>query len=513
MPGTYELKLVSRAGVARATLNDAQLTSVRRELNGVDTATFVMHPLDPQHVELDDFKMVARELQVWRDGSLYFQGPVISAVGDDQVVTFTAKGLLWYFAHRYFGPSMLQYVYNGSFEESLNGWETVGCFSSVNSSPEYYRGNYALLQATANDADQYLSQAVSITTGAVPRPSTEGDESGLLVRLAGWCKVNPAAGLWAGAYGERGLFVERRTPGGDLIKRDWAPITADTPKGELIRLSTHVIVPANTTETLEVRLYAMPSGIAWDKISLTAPESVGSAAGGSPVTDIMRSIVIDAAQLHASKSDLGIGFSGSGGKTIVRDYQYADNGNILQALAEFADAGLADFEVSIPSAGGAATFVAYVGGKGSFKPHLNVHDANLTSFRKTFDGEQASTWHRVLGRGEGTDRELSHIRTFSTAEIGSTVLESVSTAPPETTIGGLDDLAKAEADRRRPPVVIAECSVRSDAHVTDLKVGDTIPIAIFHGWSTINANYRVVWTELDPRNDELKIGLNAVPPS
>ena len=585
---SYELRVVGPPGIdltgepaAPIVLTDVAPSSIRRELNAPGSATFDMAVLDPLAREIDPDRMSDREIQVWRNGVLYDWLRPKSADADDTKVAFGCAGLLDYFSQRYFGPVTTEMLQNGSFDTINIGdpndimyWAKVGVLGlpQADDPPEFFRtahGTHAVRLTTelatgetAEDAegkDAYIKQVFRVTTGdlsgdrhdvgfvtgAVPtmfhytvnaRPYLQEYDPdvprGILLTLAGWYRTHlvtfgDGSQLWTGpAYGERGLYIARRTAGtaaGHASEvANWAPITSSTQIARWTRLETQLVLPPNSTFDVEVRCYAPGMATDWDAVTLTIPESVGSDEGGSPVATLMERIVVDAAQLRPSKrttaavqSTLGIGFQGTGGKTLDRDYQFADHGNILAALQELCDAGYADMAIHWTTDGLSRFLRCYPNGKGTHRADLGIRIVAaeplgiVKSFRYTIDiGEHANSV-RVLGQGSGTDREIGW--KFSDPSGDHQVLEAVIGAGADTAVKELQTLADREWARRQRPVRISEITVVSEAHAATLDVGDTIDVFADFGYIQENAVYRVIWKELHPleaQGEVLTIGLN-----
>lgn len=101
------LVVCDRSGVPFCELPRAQLDSVQWRLNDVGSASFTMSPLDELASQILLYK---RELQVWYDGQVRWQGPLMDIQGDPEQMEVSAESLETYFQDRYVDDATLTYT-------------------------------------------------------------------------------------------------------------------------------------------------------------------------------------------------------------------------------------------------------------------------------------------------------------------------------------------------------------------------------------------------------------------
>lgn len=167
--------------------------------------------------------------------------------------------------------------------------------------------------------------------------------------------------------------------------------------------------------------------------------------------------------------------------------------------------------------------------KGAYKPTLGLRlgadptdpTTNIASFTFTVDLDETSNSVRVLGQGEGTDREFG----WSSALLyDGPWLESVISAPADSPIEALDDLANKEFARvagitygsTSPvrPVHLVETTVVSESHADELETGDTIDVLMDWGYTQLDEVMRSMTIDgPKPNTDAIDLLLNTVPPT
>ena len=185
---TYRVITVSN-GAPIAELVRAQVVSITHELNHWGDAVYRIASLDYQAAEAAT--LLSNEVQIWRDGKLYFWGiPVAYRAGLDSI-EITAHGLLYYFARRHFGPvysnTMPKLLANGDFEHSTvaTGWTSSSPAPTIAASTlHHYVGKQSIKLtgggATPSPANlYYIYQFVSIPSPSRTKPLT--------VTPSAWC--------------------------------------------------------------------------------------------------------------------------------------------------------------------------------------------------------------------------------------------------------------------------------------------------------------------------------------
>lgn len=512
--GVYVVKVVNRTTHAViATLTNANADWIEQILNDVWQAEFHMHPLDPQAAELAPALLVEREVQIWRDGRCLFWGIPVQGRASLQRVTFSCVGLLWYYARRYFGPIQNNYLLNPDFESGLTSWTGSNTTATVSTAWRALGTQSVKLVQTSAGQDGYLYQRVTVTT----------TDQEVFYAVKALCHVSGTD--WVGpAFGERGLYIEQQsTPGGAAIDATadpptaysprWEPITESTQKDHSrpVRLETGIFVPAGVTRTLEIRLYSPGGTIHWDATALVVEESVGSQVTGDPAHTIVERIHNYSQDATQGKSDEDILLDKAAGDTtrLVRIYQFFDNANILEAMKEYPAAGLLDFEIEWPPYTGAERkLMIYPGTKGTHKAGspITLGTNVVEDFSYDVDGTVITTSARVLGQGEGADREIG--LAVDTSELDGLVLESVASAPVDSPIDSLQRLADEDLTDSKAPVKVPEFTVPAEYVIPALSLGDTVPVSANYGWVQESSNRRVIRLRIDCAADKVAVGVN-----
>ncbi len=427
----YEVIVVDKYGIAFGQIVSAVPTQIDWVLNDIGQALIDFWILDPSAKALLPLTVLpgAREIQIWRDQELIWWGWPTSASFDAKQVHLTCAGLLFPFSKRNFGPITSNFLLNADFEtpatlDVVPNWDAIGVTANVTpadgvAAPLLNSFMAKLVQAGAGE-DTYLRQYVAVT----------GDPGiGTFYTLSAWVYIDPAA-TFSPAFGQNGVFIQfiefLTVAAGPAIQQ----ITADTARGQWTRLEIGVEVPPGASGVLEIRLYA-PQGVTyWDACRLTIQESVGSPISGADVQFIMDQIITYAQDPTRAKSDLAIPFAGPlTGKTLVRDYQFFDNGGILDALNEFPTIGVCDFECVWDESGHFRQFVIYPPAKGSVKYNfpIEVDLGSITDLQGGIDGSLTITTSRVLGQGSTGSSEDLGWAAFPSALGGRVALDGVFT--------------------------------------------------------------------------------------
>lgn len=428
----YDVIVCDKYGQAYGRIDSAVPTEVNKVLNDLGECLIDCWILDPSLAEFLPINSFpgAREIQIWRDQECIWWGWPTSASFDAKQVHLTCAGLLYPFSKRNFGPVLVNYLTNPSFEQpapggagDVPGWtvEGVTVFPINNVNPwgaPILLGTQAILliQADAGE-DTYVRQQITIT-------AAELGVQGLFFDLSAWVYIMP--GTYGDALNSNGLYVQV-TIGGTVFDVEVAQITADTGQGNWVRLETGIDVPPGADALIEVRLYA-PQGIAvWDACNMSVEESRGSAPGGSDVSTIIGIITAYAGQANddptgmarpnynTGKSDVAMPVPPGGnpptGTSLIRIYQFSDNSGILDALNEFPTIGLCDFEIAWDRTGHKRYFRVYPPAKGMIKYNnvLEIDLGQITDLEGTIDGTSTVTASTFLGQGStGSSEDIGY---------------------------------------------------------------------------------------------------------
>lgn len=443
-----------------------------------------------------EFRDPTREIQIVRDGTVLFWGPVVRVEIDDDRGHIQCADPRWYFTRRFFGKAdRANLLTNGDFEDGLTGWTASG-LTPVIDPTRYAQGTRSVrLTGTTDGHDTYETQTYTHTHQFSP----EGDE--LTIATQVWV---PSADYRGDADGSLGLFAERRDSGGALLdvagdSGDDHPalIDAALPKDEWKHLET-TLPGVKEGDTVEVRLYP-PFGTAnYDLVTVTLHESLSFLE--QDMATIIRGIVAYAqgADFDHGKSDLSIDVDvDPTGVTLSRSFQFDEHQNIGDALAEFLgrrggvdytfDAATRTLVVSHPQAGTVHDDLTL------------VHGVNVTKFRLSEDRTQKADTSVVLGPGDGPDREEGG----ATATPVGPTLEDVTVAPDGTSVAELDRVSAERLAVLTHPEVL---EVTATGIIGLLNPGDWVPVTIDN--IDLNDVYRVMTITLDPANDSVTATLN-----
>lgn len=513
--GVYSVKVVNRTTHAViATLANANVGRIEMVLNDVWSADFEMHPLDPQALELAPDLLVQREVQIWRDGRCLFWGIPISARASLDRVTFSCAGLLWYYGRRYFGPIQNNYLDpNSDFEDGLTHWSATNTTPDISSTWRAL-GTQSVKLTGTHEGDGYLYRRYTTTTTTQP----------VFFAVKAMCHIVGAG--WVGpAFEERGLYMEQQsTPGGAAIDATadpptpyspkWEPINEDTPRDHPrpVRLETGIFIPAGVTRTIEVRLYAPGGTIYWDATALVVEESVGSLVTGEPAGTVAARIHNYSQDATQGKSDEDIDVDGAPGTwpTVNQQWQFYDHGNVLDAFKSLIADGRVELEMEWnPTNPTTRKLMLYPPGtKGTLKAASPITlGANVVGdFSYDVNGAEITTSARVLGQGEGADREIGIA--VDTSDLDGLVLESVASAPLESPIDSLQRLADEDLADSKAPVRVPEFTLPVECVIPGVSLGDTVPVTASYGYVQESGNRRVVKITINAKDDTAAVGVN-----
>lgn len=479
-------------GASPVTLPGVAISPPVFRINTPDT--IALEVLTTNSAAIGEFRDPTREIQVVRDGTVLFWGPVVRIEIDDDRTHVQCADPRWYLTRRFFGRAdRVNLLANGDFEDGLTGWGTPVGLTPVIDPTRAVQGTRSVrLTGTAEGHDTYLPQ-----TYIHSQFHPDGDQ--LTIATHVWI---PSGDYQGDATNSLGLFVTRTPAGGGAPvaiagDRD-ATITAATLKDQWVRLETTLDF-VQQDDIIEVRLYP-PWGTAnYDLVTLTLQESLSFVE--QDMATIIRGIVQYAQGAHFDhgKSDLTLAVDvDPTGVTLSRTYQFADHQNIDDELMAFTRRrGGVDYTFNPAT----RTLVVSHPHAGTVREDLTLTwGGNVTRFRLSVDRAQKADQAVVLGPGDGPDREEGG----ATATPDGPTLEDVTIAPDGTTVGELD---RAAAERlavvTHPEVLEVTCV----GLIGNLSVGDWVPVTI-SALAMSAVQYRVVSIAPNPANDSLVASLN-----
>lgn len=205
------------------------------------------------------------EVQLFRNGHLIMWGPVTQRIADgtSRQWSYTAADPLWYLLSRNMGQAQRHDYLGGAgqFESGAAGWTKIGTFTGSADGSRFVQGTGSIhISGAAAGGENFYRRQFTVSSGA----------EGLALFLTAWVYVNSFA---AGAFGNRGALIARLGASGAGFQ-GIATIDGSTPLGSWQRLSAHVNMPPNVTETIEVRLHAWDGDGNWDATTVTILESL-----------------------------------------------------------------------------------------------------------------------------------------------------------------------------------------------------------------------------------------------
>lgn len=519
----YRILVVNHFGAAYGELEAAAPGNITWDLNAPGEFSFTMLTSDPKTALVRP----GREIQVWRGDQLLWWGPLVRPQRGSKETTFQCQGLHWYFSRRYFGKAgRTSALQNGDFEAGIANWQFKGDVGHTISSAHFLTGRQALrLVGHANGEQSPLSpDYVAHDTYAYQSyvHPVGGHPHGDLLTLAGWVYV-PSVDYRFPADGSSGLFGRTYIVGDDFepgIPRnrqvEQALINRSILFDRWIRMEIQLLF-VKPGETVEVRLYP-PHGVAfWDAVTLTYMESLAFGDGADAKID--QAQIVEGIALYAQdrfpgfvhgKSDLYIGTNcAPTGITYTRAYQFAEHGNIAQAMDEFTKtAGGMDISVEItPTTRTLTTHFPY---KGRYRPELVLElGRNLADFTLSYDGTQAADNIIILGPGDGPDREEGGAA--DPTAIDGLTLEAIVTAPENSHPAILAPMAEEQLRKLRDPEVLEVTTYQNAGDlIAQLVLGDIVPVRIDHGSVQVSDTYRVIKIGLDPKTEHMSLSMNKV---
>lgn len=500
---------------------------ITEELNQTGSARVMLASNDPNAGEA---LVGEREIRIWRHGVIIFWGVIVRYEDDFKTITLQCMDLTWYYHRRYFGRAGRQnYFENHSFEQGLVGWLT-GFQPVLETNPvagpievrtdNRIVGQRALYMRTSPGNPARLGMlAWQFQEWTVNAGPTTNPYRGDTWTATAWCYV--VGSEWEGPNDARiGMEIIRLSTtevvtidGTDypkILQQKMVPIDATTPRDKWIRMEAELDIPyRGEPEMIQVILRTPHGGVYWDEVTLTWDEQTSWWNTEQAVS--FRGIAEHAQDPAYDKSDFNIDvFAPDTG--IIRPeviHHHHDHENILDALREYTV--LKDgFDMSIVVTPTTRTLRAWYPRKGARKPELALeYGRNLTSCKLIRDGERVANSITVLAEGEGSDREEGGAIDTSILDGGLT-LEKVYHATPGTGVDSLQQQADRGLARFKTPMDALEVSTNeaATAFISNLTVGDIVPVTVRVNHIDIQADYRVHKIVIDPKTESLTLTIN-----
>ena len=530
--------IVSSDGAVHATLPEAGHGPITLELNRWEEAS-ITAPLDSDvtaAIIAEEF----REAQLWFGDVLLVFGPIVRPGSDGATLTAAVKGPLWHLSRRHVGKAeRTNYVINGDFEDGAAGWGPWRWDLQINGDLPGKQLTYPPLQIVRDNVvtgkralrtENYVEgtanaivQGLYWTVDEVTNP--HGDQW----TLSGYIYVESYTAPGKGYNGVEltrlsttelwdDPWVQSVVPGAmKIIQISGFRVDEDTPIGEWLPFSIDFTTPpkAGEPENLFIQLRSPVGAARYDRIALTRVESIlwQQTDQNTIVADL-----VDHAQDPAfGRDDVNLDTRALA-TGVKRDLEliYHEHPNIWSEILKMTELE-SGFDIDAFVTPTSRTVRTHYPMKGRHQPELELRlGRNVASFSWAFDGESAASSIIVLGTGDGSAREEA-FAIDPTAFAGGLTLEEVFSAPADTRIERLDDIANERLAITKSPDVLAvktfphHQSIRARNLVGRLWPGDTLPVNIARGVLTIEGIYRVSRMTINPDDTiDLVLGKRAL---
>lgn len=536
LPGAstnYDFVASNMVGTDYGHFAAAKLTRIMWTLDGPALAEFDIPIDDPllSELPLPNVSITPpREIQIYRNGHLLFWGPVVSrrCSHSERVWHYTAYDPLWYLMHRNMGEAERRnYLSPSSFDSGMDGFSAAGAVSSTIDNVRYLIGGGSLHLTCASSGENFRRKLVTVTSGSL----------GLALFLTAWVYVDA---FTAPAYARRGAFLGRVGASGPGAY-GFSTVDETTSLGTWIRMSCHVNMPPNRTETIDARLYCPDGEVHWDGVTLTVQESLGFVVENSPggtgwdqtlIAQMTCDYLSGALPVGSpyTKSNVQIHTAGDpSGITKERVYPFTDHqpgyegGVGSGALDEWtrAEQGF-DYRVDYDSTTLRTfrTYYPFVGVTWS-EPFAYINDGTTANwcivgydFLETIEGS-ATDVAEISSFGDDSGREEGAF--FDDAALGGLTLELVEAAPTAAPLDLLDAVAKQRGVQLAKPIatpvlkMIEPKDPVSEAVLLTLigvlMPGDFIPVTLFDGSVLMFDVVRVTQVTLNAEDESLSVAI------
>lgn len=541
---SWDIRAVGILGAVHAFYPTAAFRSITWNYNVPDQAVVAIRLDDGLITELDPDATPTRELQIYRNGALLYQGkPTVRSVDKaNRLMLFNAKDPTWYLTKRYVGrANRVNRVGNPSFETGvLAPWVKTDPDSTLTltvSTSRRLLGTHALkMVCTDASSAPYVSQRIVSSAGP----------GALRLFLTGWFYIETFTGP---APFNAGLLLQRVGATGPR-SYTYQQINATSEVGQWVRLETFVRTPPEHTEFVEARLYAIHGTIWWDAIELNADEHLGWGDGtdeGVVIKDVADYLQGKGKFGHLSpeKTDLAI-------RTIMPTTGEVVAGGLAYHLADHqqgysgtpAGSGVLDHYLN-----------ASDGIDWRFEPQGRILRGHFPGIGVDRTHDRVFTFRRPIGLGgamnaswgitdytwgdsiEGAANQIVELGGWGgqqypgdpsreeggytdTSGLGGVTLELVETAPQGTAISQLNKRAVARGSRLKGALVAPTLVLKEERNpntgvidyplIGRLLPGDLIAVDLIDGHLFMDGNWRVSQVTLTP-DDLLAVTVNPHP--
>lgn len=478
------------------------IDSMHWQLNGMGNVTMHGPILDPALAALIDSNgnvIDGMELQTGRDDLGVMQITVPSPRADPKQFNSDSFGVPFHLSHKYVGrnnptPNLMS---NGGFDADLSDWLSHSVTSSWSADPvDSVPGSLVLDSATAGD--HYMYQDVDVPS--LPYST--------FIWLSAAIYVDDAVDVQNLATSGRGLWTVW-TQGGNVVwQQGVSPNWRD--KGHYQQLQTKIFVPHDTTNVMQVRLYAPRGVVRWDTVIAHREERL--ACSGTP--SIIIACLVDHAQDSGfAKTDVNISVDnsrGEGSVNINRFYKFSEAAGILNAMGEMASlVGGVDWLCEYPLENTRTIFTMERKGWDPTPEKVTLTwGENLNGWTWTWNPAKRADILRVQGRGSG-DEVTEAIADDPDATLGWEFVRRASiegSDHPQEQADGLLNLyrrpmAVVASVRRTESFDVATQLCTSNGGNGALLPGRLVRVDLEHGPISVHEDFKVIDVVFTPERE------------
>lgn len=484
IPVVYPADHTDQLIIVEASGNQRRLAEVRAVsvespswvLNGVGSMGFSCSTSNPamEHFVIPGtmvdgagvMRLVGREVQLWRDGDLWWAGPPISAsVGLDGSVSFTCMDLGWYLFRKFFGAAERRDLLLGigSMDRpGLPGWAvSPGCVK-------------------ANDwADKVRGEgSMSLTGGGAVRasfvrPTTTLSEA-MAVHATAMVKIPGGTPLGTGV-----MTISVWSLDGVKLNQRSVVVDEQTTFDRWQRVATYAMLPPRAPHRVEVALWSLGTHGAtkFDDVRSLENNTTGIPEGADLTAHGVNGVrhVQDGRGQTPGFGLTPVVLSETGTVEILGE-RHLNHLQFQDFLARYTDR-TDGFDWRIDAYRRQIQFAHRIGAD---HRHTVLHDRNTASGGWKHDESQIASKIVVPGEGDGVDRpEGGYTDTSRTAGL---VLDYFHQPPAGTPLSALDPMAREVWEQRSQPQISYDGLAVSDRYLGTIRPGDTVPSRLRSGF-------------------------------
>lgn len=518
---TWEIRAVDEDGTLVSVVEGVNVVRVVDELDGRERAELSIPTLHPDAALLDVF---GHEVQLWLDGDFYSwlvpSAPTASRSGSSDTTSVECVSLFSYMHEAFVGGPLPNHITSPHEDTAAVGsppaaWTItsgVEAAAVVDNNATFWQTPRAI-QLNNGEAgqDAYAYQRFAVTAEMVGVPMFAGAE----VYVADGVGGAPAYG--GAASQERGLMIHRldSTTFAPLSEPQVARITDETPRNKVVELFTPGVLPASTSEVIEIRYYAPAAWTVWRYAHLRDDRAI--AADRVDKTVAVELLVAAAQDTALGWTDRNIGVDATPlGEIISMSWPWWRRDIIGEQIEDLADTF--EFRMTFPSlAPGSAVRDVHVAATvgTDLSGSVTLTKADFTSW--SLSKSRRMSINRTARQGGGSGAARMEWWEQDLTALGGEVRAELSFGAPGDLLAQLRDYAAEEVARRKVAPKVLRASFGGDDRRPDLqslartlRAGDTVMVDLDHGWAQFSGPARVMKKELDGASMVATVDLEAV---